>query len=167
MKLKLKTRLTICVFASLILFADISSAQSKTPDKENISDFRLQKIKLASTSIEVEIADTPELSAKGLMFRTSLDANKGMLFIFESEEPRAFWMKNTFIPLSIGFFNSKAELIDIQDMAPVKSEMEKNPKSYFSNGPAKYALEVNQGWFKKHKIKLGAKISGLSSGKKD
>lgn len=64
-------------------------------------------------------------------------------------------MKNTFIPLSIGFFNSKKVLVDIQDMEPAKSEMDQNPKSYLSRSPAQYALEVNQGWFQKNKIKLG------------
>ncbi len=64
-------------------------------------------------------------------------------------------MKNTFIPLSIGFFDSQKTLVDIQDMEPVKSEMDQNPKSYLSQSPAQFALEVNQGWFAKNKIKIG------------
>lgn len=117
--------------------------------------FSTQKLKLGTQTLKVEIADTQELSSRGLMFRHKLPENQGMLFIFEGEQPRSFWMKNTFIPLSIGFFNSKKVLVDIQDMEPAKSEMDQNPKSYLSRSPAQYALEVNQGWFQKNKIKLG------------
>lgn len=117
--------------------------------------FSKQKLKLGSQTIQVEIADTPQLSSRGLMFRQKLPENQGMLFIFQGDQLRSFWMKNTFIPLSIGFFSSKKVLVDIQDMEPAKSEMDQNPKSYLSRSPAQYALEVNQGWFQKNKIKLG------------
>jgi uncharacterized membrane protein (UPF0127 family) len=66
-------------------------------------------------------------------------------------------MKNTFIPLSIGYFNRKKELIKIVDMKPVKSEMDREVPSYPSGAPAQYALEVSQGWFQRHKVAVGTR----------
>ena len=84
-----------------------------------------------------------------------------MLFIFPDEQPRSFWMKNTFVPLSIGYFNAKKELIDMIDMEPAQSEMQNQFPTYASKGPAQYALEVPKGWFLKNKIKIGQKFSFL------
>lgn len=120
--------------------------------------FGKEQIKVGGKTIQVEIAETSEQLSHGLMFRTKMKANSGMLFIFPDEEKRSFWMKNTFIPLSIGFFDGKKILVDIQDMQPVKSEMEKTPPSYLSLKPAKYALEMNQGWFKKNGVKVGDQL---------
>lgn len=117
--------------------------------------FAKQKIQVGSKSIVVEIADEPVKLSRGLMFRRSMPADEGMLFIFETEEPRSFWMKNTFIPLSIAFANAAGVIVDIQDMSPVKSEMETSPPTYVSAKPAKYALEMNQGWFLQNQIKVG------------
>lgn len=123
--------------------------------------FQKKSITIGTVTIQAEIADTPEKTARGLMFRMALEDGHGMLFVFEKEETRNFWMKNTFIPLSIGFFNAKKQLIDVQDMKPVGSEMETNIPSYSSAGPAKYALEVPLGWFTKKKIKFGSRLKLL------
>lgn len=120
--------------------------------------FEKKQIKIGKHSLTVEIADTDEKSAQGLMFRKSLPEGTGMLFEFPNEEIRAFWMKNTFIPLSIGYFDAKKILIDIQDMAPAQSEMQNGFPNYPSKGPAQYALEVPKGWFFKNKIILGQKF---------
>ena len=111
-----------------------------------------QKIKIGHKVVVVEVADTPDKASQGLMFRTKLEDDSGMLFVFDSEEIRNFWMKNTFIDLSIGFFNKDKVLVDIQEMQSVKSIMEQ-PKSYESREKAKYALEMNKNWFTKNKIK--------------
>ncbi len=117
--------------------------------------FEKRTIKVGSVEAVVEIADTEEKSAHGLMFRHQMPTDEGMLFIFPNEETRSFWMKNTFLPLTIGYFDGKGKRIDLQDMEPVKSEMDQ-PKTYISRGPAKYALEMNRGWFAKKGIVLGA-----------
>ena len=121
-------------------------------------EFKTKRLSLGKQTLTVELAETEEQTAQGLMFRKELKEGTGMLFIFPSEELRSFWMKNTFVPLSIGFFNAKKELIDIQDMTPAASEMQTNFPSYQSKGPAQYALEVPKGWFAKHKIKLRDKF---------
>ena len=120
--------------------------------------FERKTIKIDKVDITVEMAESFEQQRRGLMFRKSLSENEGMLFVYEKEQILSFWMKNTFIPLSIGFFNAKGVLVDIQDMEPVKSEMEVNLPSYYSKKPAKYALEVPKGWFSRHKIKPGARL---------
>lgn len=122
--------------------------------------FKKEKIKVGKHELLVEIADTEDRQRQGLMYRDarSLDENAGMLFIFDQEKPQNFWMKNTFIPLSIAFFDKNKKLIDIQDMRPSRSEMEMNPDSVQSKGNAMYALEVNQGWFVRHAISVKDEI---------
>lgn len=127
-----------------------------TKDLEPVH-FVKQKIKVGEQTLEVEVADNSEKWARGLMYRKEISKNAGMLFIFKDSKQRSFWMKNTFVPLSIGFFDDKGILFDIQNMDPVKSEIE-TPKSYASKGAAKYALEVNQGWFDQNKISVGAEL---------
>jgi uncharacterized membrane protein (UPF0127 family) len=140
------------VLSLILLLTNLSLAEQT---------FAKKKLKLGGQVLNVEIADTPEKSAQGLMFRKELLEGNGMLFIFQDEQPRAFWMKNTFVPLSIGYFNAKKELIDIQDMEPAASAMQVNFPTYESKGPAQYALEVPKGWFSKHKIRLKQSFSIL------
>lgn len=109
-------------------------------------------------TINVEIAETEEQHARGLMFRNKLKSNEGMLFIFPNEETRSFWMKNTIINLSIGYFNQDKKLIDIQEMKAVTSVLQQDLPTYPSRLPAQFALEMPQGWFDKNKFSLGAEF---------
>jgi uncharacterized protein len=104
--------------------------------------------------VRVEVADDPAEQAKGLMGRTTLGENRGMLFVYPDEEVRAFWMKDTLIPLSIAFIDSQRRIVDIQDMKPLDDE----PPHYVSAEPAQYALEVNQGFFEKRGVKVGDRV---------
>ncbi len=105
--------------------------------------------------LDVEIALTEQEHQTGLMNRTHLKKNAGMLFIFSDEGQRSFWMKNTFIPLSLGFFDKNKKLLEMVDLNPASSLLQKEVPSYSSQSHAQYVLEVNQGWFKKYKIKIG------------
>jgi uncharacterized membrane protein (UPF0127 family) len=111
--------------------------------------------------IKVEIADRDDSRQRGLMFRHHMDADKGMLFVFAHPQVLAFWMKNTFIPLAIGYFDANCSLIDIQEMAPVTSEMETPSINYVSKKEGLFALELNNNWFEKNKVKLLAKLELL------
>jgi uncharacterized membrane protein (UPF0127 family) len=122
--------------------------------------FRKQAIQVGKHPLLVEIAETPEQTSRGLMFRTELKDGEGMLFIFEREQILSFWMKNTFIPLSIGYFSEAGVLVDIQDMEPMKSLIQTEFTHYPSRKPAKFALEVPRGWFEKNKVKIGDKLTG-------
>jgi len=96
----------------IILFSSLSFSAEK--------NFPTKKIKVGSKTLVVEVASTGEQQERGLMFRNSLGENDGMLFIFNNEETRFFWMKNTLIDLSIGYFNKNGTLIDIQEMTSGK-----------------------------------------------
>ncbi|EPG76369.1 hypothetical protein LEP1GSC058_1198 [Leptospira fainei serovar Hurstbridge str. BUT 6] len=92
----------------------------------------------------VEIANTEAARQKGLMFRRKLLDNEGMLFIFPSEDYLTFWMKNTLIPLSIGYFNKDKRMVDSYEMEPNQTKV-----LYHSTEKVLYALEANKGWFAK------------------
>lgn len=101
----------------------------------------------------VELARTPRQQQKGLQGRTSLGENRGMLFIFNTEDEHYFWMKETYLPLDIAFIDKNKAIVDIQEMAPLDVQTHHRAKK-----KAKYALEVNAGWFKKNKVTVGSRI---------
>jgi len=100
-------------------------------------------VELGGKSFSVEIADTQQKQALGLMYRDSMDADKGMLFIFPNEARRSFWMKNTRIPLDIMYFDKKLRMVSISANTP-PCKISRCP-SYPSTGPAMYVLELNAG----------------------
>lgn len=114
----------------------------------------------------VELALTPQARQKGLMFRTSLPENAGMLFVFPKEQPLAFWMKNTLIPLDIIYLNAKGNVVGIQHMSVPRPIEPLEPvaiydyalPNYPSNEPAQFALEVNKGQIEASGVKLGDTI---------
>lgn len=121
-------------------------------------DFNKKKITLGKKTFVVEIAETPDQHQRGLMFRENLKPEEGMLFIFSDEAPRFFWMKNTLIDLSIGYFDKNAILIDIQEMKTGKGVPDSALPTYASARPAMYALEMNKNWFSDNKVKIGTKL---------
>jgi len=110
--------------------------------------------------IVAEVATTPEQRATGLMHRFSLRPDRGMLFVFERAEPQAFWMKNTFIPLSIAFIGADGRIMHITDMAP------QDERLHWSKGPALHALEMRKGWFAERGIRPGDAVTGLPPAKR-
>jgi uncharacterized membrane protein (UPF0127 family) len=106
-------------------------------------------------ALSAEVAATTETRSQGLMHRRMLPENRGMLFVFRETGPHAMWMMNTYIPLSVAFLDESGRIINIADMQPHTRD------SHGAAKPAKYALEMNQGWFTKRGIKAGAKVEGL------
>ncbi|NYE04314.1 hypothetical protein F4694_001058 [Bacillus niacini] len=102
--------------------------------------------------LTVQVADTPKKRDKGLMFVEQLPENEGMLFVFSGKTYGGFWMKNTFIPLSIAFLDSDGKILKILDMMPCKEDF---CPTYDPELTYHYALEVNLGWFEKNQIKEG------------
>jgi uncharacterized membrane protein (UPF0127 family) len=111
----------------------------------------LLKIPLYINDKEIwaEVAKTPQEMAKGLMGRKHLGQDEGMLFIFETEDYHAFWMKGTLIPLSIAFIDKEGRIVKITDMKPLTLESHSPP------APVLYALEMKKGWFSAKGIKVG------------
>lgn len=105
----------------------------------------------------IEIARTPAQREKGLMFRESLPENNGMLFAFDDEAPRNFWMKNTLIPLDMIFMDKNGEVVSIQaNVPPCNEQVTKTCPNYPSLAPARYVLEINAGLAQSHHIQPGS-----------
>ena len=105
--------------------------------------------------LQVEIADTPSRREIGLMHRKHLGKNEGMIFKFSHPDCLSFWMKNTHIPLDIAFIRDNGEIFQISQMYPLST------RTTNAKEACRYALEVNQGWFKENGLKEGCKLKGL------
>jgi uncharacterized membrane protein (UPF0127 family) len=105
--------------------------------------------------IQAEVANTFPSRTQGLMFRKSLAANQGMLFVFPDSGPQCMWMKNTYVPLSVAFIDEAGVILNIADMKPQTED------SHCAAKPARYALEMNHGWFAAKGVKPGARIAGI------
>lgn len=109
--------------------------------------------------IKVELAVTPAQQAVGMMMRTEMGANEGMLFVNNDSGMRCFWMRNTLLPLSIAFIADDGSIVNIAEMQPRSDE------SHCSAKPVRYALEMNKGWFAKRGLKVGSRLRGGPFGK--
>lgn len=116
----------------------------------------MTKLNIGLHLITAEVANDPRSRRMGLMFRQALAPNHGMLFVFESRATQCMWMRNTLIPLSVAFIDDDGRLINIEDMQP-KDEL----TQHCSRQPARYALEMTQGWFAQRKIGAGDLVRGL------
>jgi uncharacterized protein len=118
-------------------------------------DLPVVELKIKTHKLKVEVAATGETRTIGLMNRFSLAPDSGMLFVFPQSEQLGFWMRNTFIPLSIAYVDTKGVILNIVDMKP------HDESSHPSKGPAMFAIEMKQGWFKDKGIVAGDKVEGL------
>lgn len=105
--------------------------------------------------IQAEVADTPLTRSIGLMRRKSMATGAGMLFLFDESAAHCMWMKNTLIPLSVAFIDEHGRIVNIADMQPL------DETSHCASRPARFALEMNQGWFKKRGVAAGTVVQGL------
>jgi uncharacterized membrane protein (UPF0127 family) len=105
-------------------------------------------------NISAEVAQSPQERATGLMLRQSMQANQGMLFVFEQAEQQCFWMKNTLIPLDIAFVADDGTIINIEPMKPLSLD------NHCSAKPVRLVLEMNMGWFAKKGVSVGSKLTG-------
>lgn len=108
--------------------------------------------------LNLEVADEPQERKKGLMNRKSLPRNSGMLFIFPEEKDRVFWMKDTYIPLDIVFLDTNLTVVDIQQADPQQGVPASQLERYRSSSPAKYVVEVNQGFASRNDIEEGSRL---------
>jgi uncharacterized membrane protein (UPF0127 family) len=141
--------LSILVFIFFLPF--FAGCENRTK-KLSTQELTILKADNSSISISAEIAATDEERAQGLMYRKELAAGKGMLFVFDRDQIMSFWMKNTFIPLSIAYISSDGIILEIHDMKPHSEAPVSSSRS------ARYALEVPQGWFETEGIKTGDKL---------
>ncbi len=112
-------------------------------------------LSVGGRQLTVEVAHTEPARAQGLMHRRMLPESRGMLFVFREPEHHGMWMMNTYVPLSVAFLDEQGVIINVADMEPHART------THSAARPAKYALEVNRGWFAKHGIKPGARVEGI------
>jgi uncharacterized membrane protein (UPF0127 family) len=135
---------------SIALAAGGPSAAQTGPQPK----LRTVELRAGMHLIQAELAVSPTEQATGMMFRTSMGTNEGMLFVVDEPELRCFWMKNTLLPLSIAFIADDGTIVNLADMQP------RSEQSHCSARKVRYALEMNQGWFAKRGIGPGSKIAG-------
>jgi uncharacterized membrane protein (UPF0127 family) len=139
------------VLAALAIFVAALTASADVA-------FKTSRIKVGSHPLKVEIAASDPQRTQGLMHRTALGKEDGMLFIFDEPAYHGMWMKNTLIPLSVAFVDGDGRILNILDMEPQTLD------SHMAAGPARYAIETNKGWFAAKKIKAGDRVTGLPGG---
>ena len=105
--------------------------------------------------IRAEVAADYGSRMTGLMHRATMPSNAGMLFIFDESQQQCMWMKNTLLPLSVAFIDDSGAIINVEDMAPQTED------SHCAKRPARYALEMNRGWFAARGIKPGTRLGGI------
>ena len=135
------------VFAVIALCLAVFAAHADMPEVA---------LTVGGHKLTAEVAYTDANRAQGLMHRRMLPENRGMLFVFPEIAIHGMWMMNTYIPLSVAFLDQNGVIINIADMTPHTRD------AHAAIKPAKYALEVNLGWYRKNGIKPGAKVEGLA-----
>ena len=151
MKFALNNKLFFYLFQ--ILFLTLFISPSVNCDTLFGRRLKTLTIRVGGHEVTAEIARTQSERNRGLMFRESIGKEEGMLFVFPQERSLSFWMKNTLIPLDVGFFDSQGYFIEYKSMEP-----DNGSKTYHSSEPALYALEMRKGWFREKNIKKYAKL---------
>ena len=132
--------------ASILLTLLSSSASAEIP---------LIHLKISGYTLSAEVAYKKESRIRGLAYRNFMKKNSGMLFVFPKTSIHSMWMVNTYIPLSVAFLDKNGMILNIIDMSPHTRTRNS------ATSKAKYALEMNLGWFSSRSIKAGEKITGL------
>jgi len=133
-------------FACLFLGGVALAAQAQMPKME---------LTIGMYRIEAEVAAGQDERMQGLMNRRVMAPQQGMLFVFPEQRAHCMWMRNTFLPLSVAFLDEQGRVINVEDMEPQTED------NHCAAGRARFALEMNKGWFAAKGIKPGAKINGI------
>ena len=129
-----------------LLFAAAAWAQDSMPVLELTAGMH---------RIEAEVAANDQNRQVGLMNRRVMPPQRGMLFVFGRENTHCMWMRNTYLPLSVAFMDADGVIINIEEMQP------QTESNHCAKKPARYALEMNQGWFAQRGIKPGTRLGGI------
>ena len=148
--------ITVVGFVSTSAFAE----NSASPEGKAQTGLATIMLKAGAQSVRADVANTDATRQIGLMFRKKMNAHEGMLFVFPEVGYHAMWMRNTLIPLSVAYLNESGAILSIHEMEAL-SEV-----THQSAGPARFALEMNAGWFKSNKVSVGDMIKGLDKAPK-
>lgn len=142
---RISVSIKVCILSVMLMFSKLVLAcpvENKTID-----------VSANGHILKTEVATNLEGHMCGLAFRRQMPANHAMLFVYMQDQVLGFWMKNTFIPLSIAFLDSNGKILEIHNMIPLDTSLR-----YISKSSARYALEVNQGWFVENGISVGDRV---------
>ncbi len=131
----------------------VAWAGATAATQSNVAPTSVYALNLDGHTLEVELAASPAARSRGLMDRSELAEDGGMLFVFPAPRRMSFWMRNTTIPLDIGFFDAAGVLREVYTLAP----LEERPVTSRRDDLV-YALELNQGWFRQHSVSPGARL---------
>lgn len=153
MNKKLNTLVSLFILTTSLALPLAVSAQAvnKKPNGAQVT-LPLVNLSFGNVDLRTEIANTPDQRYMGLSFRQVLGDNEAMLFVYPKEQMLTFTMRNTLLPLSIAYISENFVINEIHQM-PVGENL-----LFPSKLPARFALEVNQGWFKRNNIKVGTQI---------
>ena len=140
-----KRRLQAALAATLAAISLAAAAASPLPRTE---------LRSGPHRFDVEVATTPAQRAQGLMGRSALADDAGMLFVFETADRHCFWMKDTPLPLSIAFLGDDGTVVGVSDMQPHATDL------HCAAVPVRYALEVRQGGFGSRGLNPGTRVTG-------
>jgi uncharacterized membrane protein (UPF0127 family) len=140
------------LLAAALLAASLPAAQAQSGPQAPLPVVNLNA---GIQVIHAEVASTDSERERGLMYRSKLPGNDGMLFVFQAPERQCFWMRNTPLPLSIAFIANDGTIVNIEEMAAETDD------SHCALKPVRYALEMAQGWFAAKGIKAGGRIENL------
>lgn len=115
----------------------------------------LMELQAGFHRIEAEVAHTPPTRAQGLMHRREMAPQHGMLFVFTESARHCMWMKNTNLPLAVAFVDEAGRILNIEEMQP------HTENNHCAVQPARYALEMNAGWFARRGLKPGDTLGGV------
>ncbi len=139
----------------LLIIVLVSISQIVSADNSELT-FAKQLLIINGVKLQAELAVTDEQRQQGLMFRKSLEAGQGMLFYLDDDSMPCFWMKNTYVPLSLAFINKHYQVVQIEQLQP------ESLSHVCAMQPIRYALEVPQGWFSEQGIDIGMLVEGIS-----
>lgn len=142
---------TLRAVVALALLASAAGVRAQ----QSPTEFRVIPLSAGIHVIQAEVAADEQERQRGLMFRPQLGPNQGMVFLFDQPLVQCMWMRDTLIPLSVAFIDNEGRVINVEEMAAQTDD------SHCAARRARYALEMNKGWFAKHGIVAGARISGL------
>lgn len=148
-------RRLVCSFSAFAIAALFATFLPTASFAQVNKDLPVIELAIKNVKLKAEVAADNNSRMVGLMNRFSLKPDTGMIFVFAESQPLGFWMKNTFVPLSIAYIDNKGVILNILDMKP------HDETAHPSAGPALYALEMKQGWFKERGIVAGDKLVGL------
>ena len=141
--------LAICSAASVLLLASACSLSCRSGDGPLVVHFDKATIRVKRKPVVVEVANTRDRIARGLMYRRSLPRDEGMLFVYSIEQILSFWMRDTPIPLDVAFIDSDGRIAQITAMKPLTR------RGCLSETRAMFGLEMNRGWFEANGVTVG------------